>query len=322
MKKPLIYVTRKLPEKLLTPYKEQLQFKMWQEEATPVPNDVLYEEINKADGMLSLITEHIDDDFLQHASHLKIIANMAVGYDNIDVAAAQEHNIIVTNTPDVLTETTADLTFTLLLATARRIIEASNTIKENNWGDWAPFMLAGADVHNKTIGIIGMGRIGEAVGRRAKGFEMNIMYHNRSRNEEIENNLGATYGSFEDVISVADFVVSLVPLTKETADLFDEKAFALMKSSAIFINVSRGGVVDEQALYDALKRGIIQAAGLDVFKNEPIDASHPLVSLPNTVVFPHIGSASVETREKMIQLCLDNISRVFDGKDPLTEVKV
>lgn len=321
MSKPLIYVTRKLPEELLKPYEEQLQFKMWQEADTPVPQDVLYKEVSKADGILSTITENIDITFLDHASHLKVIANMAVGYDNIDVAAASEHNIIVTNTPDVLTETTADLAFTLLLATARRIVEASQVIKDSSWGDWAPFMLAGSDIHNKTIGIIGMGRIGEAVGRRAKGFGMNILYHNRNRNEKIETELGARYGTFEDVISEADFVVSLIPLTDETKDLFDEQAFSAMKSSAIFINVSRGGVVDEQALYDALQRGVIQAAGLDVFKNEPIDATHPLVDLPNAVLLPHIGSASVQTREKMIKLCLDNISQIFAGKDPLTEVK-
>lgn len=321
MNKPTIYITRKIPQELLDPYEEILHVKMWDKEEVPIPKEVLIEEIKEADGLLCLITENIDAEVLQHAKHLKVIANMAVGYDNIDVKAANEKGIMVTNTPDVLTETTADLAFTLLLTTARRIIEANQTINHDKWGDWAPFMLAGTDVHHKKIAIVGMGRIGESVGRRAKGFGMEILYHNRSRNEQIEQELGARYGTFEEVISEADFIVSLVPFTEATADIFNEVAFAKMKSHAIFINASRGGVVDEQALYNALKNGVIQAAGLDVFKNEPIDSTHPLASLPNAVLLPHIGSASIQTREKMIQLCLQNISNVFTGKDPLTEVK-
>ena len=321
MGKPIIYITRQIPTKLLEPYEAQFQFEMWEKEDTPVPEALLYEEVKRADGMLCLLTEKVDKSFLEHASHLKVIANMAVGYDNIDVKTANAKEIIITNTPDVLTETTADLTFTLLLTTARRIIEASHYIAEDKWDVWSPFMLAGSDVHAKKIGIIGMGRIGEAVGRRAKGFGMDILYHNRSRNERIENELGATYGSFEDVIKEADFVVSLLPLTAETEDTFNEATFAQMKRSAIFINASRGGVVDEQALYDALKNQVIRAAGIDVFKKEPIDSTHPLATLPNAVLLPHIGSASVQTREKMIQLCLENISRVLHGEAPLTPVK-
>jgi len=321
MNKPTIYITRKIPTSLLAPYQESFEFKMWEKEDVPVPQHILIEESKQAQGLLCLITENIDADFLKQANHLKVIANMAVGYDNIDVEAANKNDIIVTNTPDVLTETTADLTFTLLLTTARRIIEANHTINNDEWGDWAPFMMAGSDVHHKKIGIIGMGRIGEAVGRRAKGFGMDILYHNRKRNKEIEAELNATYGTFQEVIAEADFIVSLVPLTDETADLFNEAAFRNMKSSAIFINASRGGVVDEQALYEALKNGVIHAAGLDVFKQEPIDSSHPLASLSNAVLLPHIGSASVQTREAMIGLCLQNINNVFNGKAALTEVK-
>src|SRR5690625_3142651 len=321
MGKPIIYITRQIPRRLLKPYEEKFQFKMWAKEDVPVPKEVLYEEVNSAEGVLCLLTEQIDEAFIKHASHLKVIANMAVGFDNIDVSAAKAQEIIVTNTPDVLTETTADLTFTLLLTTARRIVEASHYISEDQWDVWSPFMLAGSDVHGKKIGIIGMGRIGEAVGRRAKGFGMDIIYHNRSRNQTIEEQLGAIYCSFEEVLQEADFVVSLLPLTAETEDIFNEAAFAQMKPSAIFINVSRGGVVDEDALYQALNNQVIRAAGLDVFKKEPIDSTHPLVSLPNAVLLPHIGSASIQTREKMIQLCLENISRVLHGEAPLTPVK-
>lgn len=321
MSKPIIYITRQIPRTLLKPYEEKFQFKMWAKENVPVPKEVLYDEVSSAEGVLCLLTEQIDEAFLKHAAHVKVIANMAVGFDNIDVSAAKAQEIVVTNTPDVLTETTADLTFTLLLTTARRIVEASQYILEDKWDVWSPFMLAGSDVHAKKIGIIGMGRIGEAVGRRAKGFGMDIIYHNRSRNQIIEEQLGAAYCSFEEVLREADFIVSLLPLTAETEDIFNEEAFAQMKSSAIFINASRGGVVDEAALYQALNNQVIRAAGLDVFKKEPIDSTHPLASLSNAVLLPHIGSASIQTREKMIQLCLENISRVLEGKEPLTPVK-
>lgn len=320
MKKPTIYITRKIPSHLLAPYKDRFHFSMWTEETKPVPRQVLFKEAKKADGLLCLLTEKIDHAFLAHASHLKVIANMAVGYDNVDVEAAKTHHIPITNTPDVLTETTADLTFSLLMATARRLVEASDVIRNNEWGEWSPFMLAGSDIHHQTIGIVGMGRIGEAVARRAKGFNMNVVYHNRTRKKEAERLSDATYMSFDTLLSEADFVVSLVPFTAQTENLFNAQAFEKMKSSAIFINVSRGGVVDEEALYYALLSKQIKAAGLDVFKNEPIANSHPLAGLPNAVLLPHIGSATIATREKMLTLCLDNIRAVFSGEDPITPV--
>lgn len=320
MNKPNIYITRKIPEHLINPFKEDLNLRMWDEETIPIPKDVLYEEAKQADGLLCLLTDKIDKEFLDHASHLKIIANMAVGYDNIDVDYAKKKQVIVTNTPDVLTETTADLTFALLMATARRIVEATDCIRENRWGDWSPFMLAGADIHHKKIGIIGMGRIGEAVAKRAKGFNMKVLYHNRSRKNEIESELGIVFHSFEELLTESDFVVSLLPLSDETANKFNRSAFQKMKSTGIFINVSRGGVVDEDALYEALVNNEIKAAGLDVFQYEPINNTHPLVSLKNVVALPHIGSASVSTRENMITLCLENIDYVLAGKEPKTPV--
>src|SRR5690625_256399 len=317
MDKPKIYITRKIPSYLIEPFLDQLQFKMWLEEDTPVPVDVLRNEIKEVDGLLCLLTDQIDQKCLKKANRLKIIANMAVGYDNIDVSFAHSKNIIVTNTPDVLTETTADLTFALLMATARRLVEAMDYIRKNKWRDWAPFMMAGTDIYHKTIGIVGMGRIGVAVAKRAQGFNMNVLYHNRSRNLEAEKNFGATYTEFNQLLREADFVVSLLPLTKETENIFDESAFSNMKSSSIFINVSRGGVVDEKALYKALSSGTIRAAGLDVFKHEPIGITHPFMQLNNVVLLPHIGSASIATRENMISLCLKNISNICQGKKPL-----
>ncbi len=320
VQKSKIYITRKIPEHLLEPFKDRYEINMWMDDKTPVPKSILFEEVKEVDGLLCLLTEKIDHEFLQHASQLKVIANMAVGYDNIDTKATKNRNIIVTNTPDVLTETTADLTFALLMATARRLVEATSVIYNDQWGNWSPFMLAGTDIHHKTIGIVGMGRIGEAVAKRARGFQMNVLYYNRSRNLEAEEQVQATYVSFDQLLKESDFVVSLVPLTKETNNLFNKDAFQKMKQSGIFINVSRGGVVDEEALYEALKHKTIQAAGLDVFKNEPINSAHPLTTLKNAVLLPHIGSASIATRENMLRLCLENLDLVFQGKQAKTAI--
>ncbi|QKY69786.1 D-glycerate dehydrogenase [Lentibacillus sp. CBA3610] len=318
--KPVIYITRKIPDDILQPYQDSFDFRMWDKEETPVPRDVLLSEAASADGVLCLLTEAIDKEFLAAAKHLKIVANMAVGYDNIDVEAAREHGVVVTNTPDVLTETTADLAFALLMATARRIVEANDYIRDDKWEYWSPYLLAGSDIHGKKIGIVGMGRIGEAVARRAKGFDMSILYHNRSRKVKAEQELGAVYCEFTELMKEADFVVSLIPLTEETKEMFNEQAFQNMKSSAVFINVSRGATVDEQALHDALTANTIRAAGLDVFNQEPISAEHPLMKLDNVVCLPHIGSASVATRTKMLELCLDNLKEVLNGAQAMTPV--
>ncbi|MFD1039468.1 2-hydroxyacid dehydrogenase [Virgibacillus byunsanensis] len=320
MVKPIIYITRKIPENLLKPYENTFNFRMWNETSKPVPRKVLMEESKQADGLLCLLTETIDKEFLENTGELKVIANMAVGYDNIDMESAKNKGVIVTNTPDVLTETTADLTFALLMATARRIVEANLYIKQDDWKHWSPFLLAGNDVHHKTIGIVGMGRIGEAVAKRAKGFGMSILYYNRSRKIETEKKLGATYVNFDELLEQSDYVTSLVPLTEETKHLFNENAFKKMKSSGIFINVSRGGTMDEEALYNALQAQEIKAAGLDVFEEEPIRSNHPLATLDNVICLPHIGSASVATRSEMIQLCLENLDAVYKGKKPLTQV--
>lgn len=322
LKKPTVFITRKIPEQIIEPFKDQLNFKMWDHEEIPIPKHHLINQIKACDGLLSVVSDEIDEEVIRAGSHLKIIANFAVGYDNIDVRLANNQNIIVTNTPDVLTESTADLGFGLLMATARRIVEGSEYIKQDKWKSWAPFMLAGSDIFSKKIGIVGMGRIGKAIAKRAKGFDMSIFYHNRSRDKDTEQLLDATYLTLDELLQEVDFVVSVVPLTKETKNLFDAEKFKLMKESAIFINISRGQVVDEQALYHALKNKEITAAGLDVFEKEPIESTHPLVHLPNAVCTPHIGSASVETRKQMLALCLENISLVMNEEAPKTPVKV
>lgn len=320
MDKPMIYITRNIPRSIIEPYEDRFHFRMWTKADTPVPIDVLLTESKQADGIICMLTENLDGHFIQRNSHLKIIANNAVGYDNIDIDAAEKQQIIVTNTPDVLTHTTADLTFALLMVTARRIIEAHQVIQNDEWKYWSPYFLAGTDIHHRTVGIVGMGRIGEAVAQRAKGFDMKILYHNRSRDYEKEQSLQAEYVHFDELLRRSDFVVSLVPLTAETNRLFDHHAFRQMKSSAIFINASRGQVVDEDALFRALKEKEIRAAGLDVFAEEPIRSDHPLMTLDNVVCLPHIGSASIETRTNMLKLCLENIDGYFYGAGPKTAV--
>ncbi|KMY51695.1 2-hydroxyacid dehydrogenase [Peribacillus loiseleuriae] len=322
MTKPYVFITRKIETEVLKEWTETFEVKMWEYEERPVPRAILLEEAAKADALLTMLSDKMDRELLDVAKNLKVIANLAVGYDNIDVPSATEKGITVCNTPDVLTDTTADLAFALLMATARRIVEAAEIVKEGKWTGWSPMLLAGHDIHHKTIGVVGMGKIGETVAKRATGFDMDILYHNRSRNVAAEERLGARYTSFEELITTSDFIVCLTPLTNETAGMFNKEAFMKMKQSAIFINVARGAVADEEALYEALVKGEIAGAGLDVFKQEPIGPDHPLLTLPNVVALPHIGSASVETRQGMIMLCLDNITHVLSGKQPKTIVKL
>ncbi|HZH61253.1 MAG TPA: D-glycerate dehydrogenase [Metabacillus sp.] len=322
MTRPYIFITRKCSEEQLKPLYEIADVEMWPEEETPCPREILLEKAEKADGLLTMLSDSINKELLDKAKQLKVVANLAVGFDNIDVQYANAKGIVVCNTPDILTDTTADLTFGLLLATARRLIEASDFVKQNQWKSWGPLLLAGHDVHHKTIGIVGMGKIGQAVAKRATGFEMKILYHNRSRKEEAETTLGAIYSPFDELLAASDFIVCLAPLTKETKELFNKDAFKKMKDSAIFINASRGAVVNEDDLYDALVNGEIAGAGLDVFLKEPIGADHPLIGLHNVVALPHIGSASYETRYSMMNLCAVNITAVLNGDEPKTKVIV
>jgi glyoxylate reductase len=318
--KPSIYITRKLPDVCIADLQEKFDVKMWESEEIAVPQDVLFSEVETADALLTVVSDPVTEELLSVAKNLKVVANMAVGYDNIDVEAATRRGVYVCNTPDVLTETTADLTFALLLATARRVVEAAEFTKEGKWQSWSPFLLAGHDVHHKTIGICGMGKIGEAVARRAKGFGMEILYHNRTRKPEAENEIGAKYCSFDSLIAQSDYVVAMAPLTNETRHMFNAEVFKKMKSSAIFINTSRGAVADETALYEALEQKEIAGAGLDVFEAEPIAADHPLLKLSNVTALPHIGSASIDTRMEMIHICVENIQRILTGERPKTLV--
>ncbi len=314
--KPKVYITRKIPPQALEKIKEVCDIRMWHHEDRPVPYRILEQEIKHVDGLYCLLTETIDQDLLNKAKRLKVISNMAVGYNNIDTKTASQKGIMVTNTPGVLTVTTADLTFALLMATARRVVESSDYLRGGKWNTWSPMMLTGQDVSNSTIGIIGMGSIGQAVAKRAKGFDMNILYHNRSRKWEVEETLGIQNTDLHTLLKESDFVCILTPLTPETKNLIDEPQLGLMKQSAVLINTARGGIVNEEALYQALKKGSIWAAGLDVFEKEPVDTNHPLLSLPNVVALPHIGSASKNTRQKMADLAANNLLQALTNETP------
>ncbi|RSD27509.1 2-hydroxyacid dehydrogenase [Mesobacillus subterraneus] len=318
--KPYVYITRKLSEETIKELTENFEVKMWDHEDLPAPREVLMNEAKRASALITMLSDKVDEELLTAGENLKIVSNLAVGFDNIDLETATKRGIIVTNTPDVLTETTADLTWALLMSAARRIVEAAEYVKAGKWEGWSPYLLAGHDVYGKIIGIVGMGKIGEAVARRAKGFGMEILYHNRTRKTEAEIELGAVYSTFDELVAKSDYVVTLAPLTAETRNLFTADVFAKMKNSAIFINAGRGPVMDEQALYEALKNGEIAGAGLDVFEKEPISADHPLLQLPNVTAIPHIGSASTETRTTMIKLCCSNVKAVLNGDSPKTIV--
>ena len=280
----------------------------------------LVSRLRGKDGLICHIISAIDDEVLAAAPTVKVVANVAVGYNNIDVAAARRRGVVVTNTPDVLTETTADFAWTLLMAAARRVVEADHFARSGQWQRWEWDLLWGADIHGKTLGVVGFGRIGRAVARRALGFNMRVLYQDALRADAAaERELGATRMDLEPLLAEAGFVSLHTPLLPETRHLMNERTLRLMKKSAVLVNAARGPVVDEAALVRALKEGWIAGAGLDVFEEEP--KVHPgLVPLKNVVLAPHIGSASFDTRLAMATLAVRNCLAVLDGKPPLTPV--
>lgn len=281
-----IVVSRKIPDKFYQQLSKLGDVVMWQKSLVPMPKDQFVTALRDADACFITLSEQIDAEILAQSPNLKVIANMAVGYDNIDVESATANNVVVTNTPNVLTETTAELGFTLMLATARRIVEAEKYVEADAWQSWGPYLLSGKDVFNSTVGIYGMGDIGKAFARRLQGFNTKILYHNRSRHKDAEADFNATYVSFETLLAESDFIIC-------TAQ-----------------------IVDETALIDALDNKEILACGLDVLANEPIDHTHPLMGRDNVLITPHIGSASVTTRDNMIQLCINNIEAVMTNQVP------
>jgi glyoxylate reductase len=272
--------------------------------------------VKDKDALVCLLTDTIDKDIIDSGVNLKIISNYAVGYNNIEFEYATKKGIIVTNTPGVLSETTADLAFALLMTVARRIPEGDKFMREGKFRGWAPELMLGYDVHQKTLGIVGMGRIGVLVAKRARGFDMEILYHSSSKKSGLESELGIKYTQLDDLLRQSDFVSLHVPLTPETKGLIGKRELALMKSTAYLINTSRGEVVDEKALIEALKEKRLGGAGLDVFWGEPTNVNPELYSLENAVLIPHIGSASFETRSKMAKMAASAVIDVMEGRKP------
>ena len=310
--KPLLYVSRLLPDPVMAMIREQ--FTLAQEPIdAPATAPALRDGMMEADAAIVTLTDRIDAETIDAAPRLKVLANYAVGYNNIDLAAANRRGLIVTNTPDVLTDATADLTWALILATARRVVEGDRLVRSGQWTGWAPTQLLGAAVAGKTLGIIGMGRIGQAVAQRAAGFRMKVLYH--ARRPAVPPLASASWErrTLPELLSASDFVSIHVPLTADTHHLIGMRELAQMRRSAIVINTARGATIDEGALVAALRNGSIAGAGLDVYEKEP--ALHPeLVSLPHIVLLPHLGSATMAARVEMGMICLNNIEAVLGGR--------
>jgi len=319
--KPSVFVTRVIPDEGLDPVREACEVDLWTDELPP-PRDELLRRVAGKDGLLSLLTDTVDDELLDAAGpQLKVVSNFAVGFDNIDVAACTRRGIPAGNTPGVLTETTADLAFTLLMAAARRVPEGVDYVRNGNWKTWGPMLLMGVDVHGATLGIVGFGRIGREVARRGRGFGMRILYHDvypASPEEEAE--LGVRRVELDDLLRESDFISLHVNLTDETHHLIDATALSSMKPTAVLVNTSRGPVVDEKALTKALEAKQLAGAALDVWEKEPVDPNNPLLKMENVIATPHAAYFSSPAVAQVPKRCGEEVGRVLTGKRPLNVV--
>lgn len=315
--KPILFLTRRIPEPAIKRLEEKFTLKI-NPYNRALTHQELIEGVKDAEALICLLTDNIDKEVISAAPKLKVISSYAVGYNNIEVEYATQRGIAVCNTPGVLTETTADLTWALILASCRRISESERFLRKGNFKGWEPMLMLGLDVYGKTLGIIGMGRIGQAVAKRATGFDMRIIYYN---DVPVSNTLPfeTTETDLQTLLKEADIITLHLPLTKETFHLIGKEEFALMKENAVLINTSRGAVIDEKELIKALSEKRIFSAGLDVYENEP-DIPQELLALENVVLLPHIGSASIETRTKMALLAAENAIAVMEGRKPPAQV--
>jgi len=314
MPKPKVYSTHPLFEEARKILDANCDVQYWSESERPSRDEVL-RRVKDREGLVCLLTEKINDELLRAAPKLRIVANVAVGFDNIDVDACTKRGVVATNTPGVLDETTADFAWTLLLAVARRLAEGESLARSGSWKGWNLDQFCGADVWGKTLGVVGFGRIGRAVARRASGFQMKVIYTDAVRApEDVENSVNAEYRDLNSLLADSDFISLHVPLLPETRALFDAPKFFRMKPTAFLINTSRGPVVDEAALVAALENNKIAGAALDVYENEPF--IHPGLKRPNVVLAPHLASASLETRTKMAVMAANNVVALFHGQRP------
>jgi glyoxylate reductase len=321
--RPKLFVTRELFTDVIEKLKKYYDVEVW-DRYQPPPYETLLEKVKEVDALASLLSDRIDCNLLQQAKRLRIVAQYAVGYDNIDVECATRLGIYVTNTPGVLTEATAELTWALILAVARRIVEADTFVRWGEWWrtktGWHPHMMLGLELKGKTLGIVGLGRIGSRVAEIGKAFGMKIIYYDLSRNEALEKQLGVEYRDLDTLLQEADIVSIHVPLTKETYHLINEEKLRKMKRTALLINTARGAVIDTNALVKALSEGWIAGVGLDVFEQEPLPPNHPLTAFKNAVLVPHIGSATYDARHAMAELVAENLIAFYEGREPPTLV--
>ncbi|ABR30753.1 glyoxylate reductase [Thermosipho melanesiensis] len=308
-----VFITYKIPDAGIKMLQKKFKIEVYQGEKFLTKKEMM-EKVKNVDAVITQLRDPVDREFIDAGKNLKIIANYAVGYNNIDVEYAKKKGIYVTNTPDVLTEATADIAWALILAVARKIIPADKFVREGKFEGWKPHLFLGHEIYGKTIGIIGMGRIGKAVARRAMGFGMKILYHNRKKVDD-DYKYNAKYVELETLLKESDYISIHTPLTKETYHLLDSEKLSLLKPTSILINTARGPVVDEKALYEFLREGKIAGAGFDVYENEP-KLTSGLEKLDNVVLLPHIGSATYETREKMSIMVAENVIDALEGKIP------
>jgi lactate dehydrogenase-like 2-hydroxyacid dehydrogenase len=322
MSKPKVLVTRRIPQAGLMRVQELCEVRHWDSDDA-IPRRTLLEWIEGMEGLYCLLTERVDDELLETAGKdLRVVSTMSVGYDHIDVAACERRGIPVGNTPGVLTDTTADLTVALMLATARRLIEAAAAVKSGEWSTWKPEWMTGYDLYGSTVGIVGLGRIGAAVAQRLKGFNCRLLYSGNNPKPDVADALGAEYVDQDALLVQSDFVTLHCPYNQETHHWINETTLGKMKRSAIVINTTRGGTVDQEALYQALVNRRIAAAGLDVTTPEPLPVEHPLLTLSNCVVLPHIGSASIATRTKMALMAAENLIAGVQGQALPTAIAI
>ena len=312
--RPRVFVTRQFFPEALEVLTGAADTEVWPDDEPPTPEQLL-EKAGEADGILTNIMDRIDADVFQAAHRLKVVSQLGVGVDNIDVAEATRRGVLVGNTPGVLAKATADIAFGLLMSAARRISEGDRWLRAGNWKmQYHPMVWLGAEIHGATLGIVGMGQIGVEMAKRARGFDMRVIYYSRTRKLELESELGMEYFEPSDLLSTADFVTLHIPLTQETRHFIGERELRLMKPTAILINAARGAVVDSRALYTALKEGWISGAALDVTDPEPILPADPLLTLDNLVITPHIGSASIDSRRRTCLLAARNVVAGIQGR--------
>ena len=314
-----VFITRELPEIAFRLLKQSIIPFDYFKSDNPIPRKLLLQKVKKCDALISLLTEKVDTEVIDNMPNCKIIANYAVGYNNIDIEYAKKKKIIVTNTPDVLTESTADLTMALVLACARRLNEGEKLVRSGKFKGWKPLLLLGVELKNKTFGILGAGRIGSAVAKRAKSFGTNIIYTDNSKNLKLEREMGAKKVSLTDLLKNSDILSLHLPLNEKTFHYLNEDRLNQLKKNSILINTTRGEIIDEKALIKILKKKKFMAVGLDVFENEP-DLNPELLKFPNVLVLPHLGSATKEARDGMAQLAVKNVINVLKGKPAITPV--